>query len=74
MKHIHISLRILMMNRLHICLGIILLFLIGCQPSEPVASLGDPKTCEGCHTNKDMIKALLEEDTFKNTPKVLKPT
>ncbi len=63
------------MKSLLTCFSIsFLIVLVGCHPNEPVASLGDPKTCEGCHTNKELLKSLLEEDILKSTPKILGST
>ncbi len=50
---------------------ILLLLAVGCHPGDPLSESSDPTTCEGCHTNKDMLKKLIPEVTPKKSPKVL---
>lgn len=47
---------------------------MACDPGEPITSDGDTKTCEGCHTNKELLKELIAESSAKLSPKTFGAT
>jgi hypothetical protein len=38
----------------------------GCDPGSPVSTVGDPSTCEGCHTNETTLKKYASSDSTTN--------
>lgn len=47
---------------------------MACDPGQETTSSGDPSTCEGCHTNKDLLKELIAESSAKISPKTFGAT
>jgi hypothetical protein len=40
----------------------LLLFLTNCDPDTEIADIGDPVTCEGCHTSKSTLQQYATAD------------
>jgi len=43
---------------------------MACDPGNPISGSGDPKTCEGCHTNKELLKTYIQDSSERISPKI----
>ncbi len=43
---------------------------MACDPGDAISTGGDIKTCEGCHTNKDLLKELIVDSPSQSTAKI----
>ena len=50
-----------------ILLFVISLFWFGCDPGEELTKVGDPSTCEGCHTSKSTLQQYAEGEASGGT-------
>ncbi|MBT3300679.1 MAG: hypothetical protein HN657_02515 [Candidatus Marinimicrobia bacterium] len=50
------------LTQISILIPSFLFLLTACDPGIVSIGAGDPATCEGCHTNKDVLKKLVAEE------------